>query len=61
MIYINKYIRDGFVSSETFTDETDARIASRRGDTRFNMPYAKTLIFERIREGVSKFVREDAY
>ena len=61
MFYINKYIHDGFVSSESFEDETEAKIASRRGDGRFNFPYATTFIFERIREGVTKFIREVTY
>lgn len=61
MTYINKYIRDGFVASETFHDETDAKMAARRGDIRFNFPYAKTYIFECVRQGVNKFVREAVY
>jgi hypothetical protein len=61
MIYINKYIRDGFVTDEIFRDETEAKIAARRGDKKFNFSYAVTYVFETIREGVNKFVQEVVY
>lgn len=61
MFYINKYIADGYVQSETFSDEVDARIAAKRNDLRFNMPYALTMVFETVRNGVNKFVKEVTY
>ena len=49
-IYINKYVKDGHVESETFDNSFDADHASKRGSQRFNLPYLKTMVFETVRE-----------
>lgn len=60
-IYINKYVRDGIVESETFDNSFDAVYASKRDSERLGLPYLKTMVFETIRENVNKFILEINY
>ena len=57
-IYINKYISSGSVQSETFEDRTEATIAARRGDSRFNLPYSHTMVFDRLSADKTKWVKD---
>ena len=60
-IWINKYVQNNHVESETFNNAFDAAYAAKRGSSRLNLPYLKTMVFETIQEGKNRFLYEISY